>query len=54
MTIFIGMESQDSHFRDVDEKGRQCRKRFDAGKWRIYYPDEGMIPNDVWDIPYEN
>lgn len=44
----------DSHFRDVDEKGRQCRKRFDAGKWRIYYPDEGMIPNDVWDIPYEN
>ena len=44
----------DSHFRDVDEKGKQCRKRFDAGKWRIYYPDEGMIPNDVWDIPYEN
>lgn len=44
----------DSHFRDVDENGKQCRKRFDAGKWRIYYPDEGMIPNDVWDIPYEN
>lgn len=44
----------DSHFRDFDEKGRQCRKRFDAGKWRIYYPDEGMIPNDVWDIAYEN
>lgn len=43
-----------SHFRDVDEEGRQCRKRFDAGKWRIYYPDSGMIPNDVWDIPYEN
>ena len=20
----------------------------------MYYPDEGMIPNDVWDIPYEN
>lgn len=44
----------DSHFRDIDENGRQCRKRFDAGKWRVYYPDEGMIPNDVWDIPYEN
>ena len=29
-------------------------KRFDAGKWRTYYPDAGMIPNDVWDIPYEN
>ena len=44
----------DSHFKDVDDQGNKCRKRFDAGKWRIYYPDEGMIPNDVWDIPYEN
>ena len=35
-----------SHFRDIDDEGRKCRKRFDAGKWRIYYPDEGMIPND--------
>ena len=43
-----------SHFRDVDENGRQCRRRFDAGKWRTYYPEAGMIPNDVWDIPYEN
>lgn len=43
-----------SHFRDVDENGKQCRKRFDAGKWRTYYPDAGMIPNDVWYIPYEN
>jgi adenine-specific DNA-methyltransferase len=43
-----------SHFRDLDENGKVCRKRFDAGKWRIYYPDEGMIPNDVWEIPYEN
>ena len=43
-----------SHFRDIDENGKQCRKRFDAGKWRTYYPDSGMIPNDVWDIPYEN
>jgi len=43
-----------SHFTDKDDQGRICRKRYDAGKWRIYYPDEGMIPNDVWDIPYEN
>lgn len=43
-----------SHFRDTDDEGHQCRKRFDAGKWRTYYPDEGMIPNDVWEIPYEN
>lgn len=43
-----------SHFKDIDEFGKICRKRFDAGKWRIYYPEEGMIPNDVWDIPYEN
>ena len=43
-----------SHFRDVDDEGKRCRKRFDAGKWRIYYPDAGMIPNDVWEIPYEN
>lgn len=43
-----------THFRDRDEDGRPVRKRFDAGKWRTYYPDAGMIPNDVWDIPYEN
>lgn len=43
-----------SHFKDIDENGKQCRKKFDAGKWRTYYPDQGMIPNDVWDIPYEN
>lgn len=44
----------DSHFRDTDENGKKCRKRFDAGKWRTYYPEEGMIPNDVWEIAYEN
>ena len=44
----------DSHFKDIDENGRRCRKRFDAEKWRTYYPEDGMIPNDVWDIPYEN
>ena len=43
-----------SHFRDRDDEGKQCRKRFDAGQWRTYYPDSGMIPNDVWNIPYEN
>ena len=43
-----------SHFKDVDEYGKQCRRRFDAGKWRVYYPEAGMIPNDVWDIAYEN
>jgi adenine-specific DNA-methyltransferase len=44
----------ESHFRDTDDEGRRCRRRFDAGKWRTYYPEDGMIPNDVWDIPYEN
>lgn len=43
-----------SHFSDTDDNGLKCRKRFDAGKWRIYYPEKGMIPNDVWNIPYEN
>ena len=43
-----------SHFKDKDDEGRTCRKRFDAGKWRIYYPDSGMIDNDYWIIPYEN
>ena len=47
-------EYLNSHFRDIDEVGNRCRKRYDAGKWRTYYPDAGMIPNDVWDIPYEN
>jgi len=43
-----------SHFKDKDKNGKVCRKRYDAGKWRIYYPDEGMIPNDWWEIPYVN
>ncbi|MCK4249232.1 MAG: restriction endonuclease, partial [Candidatus Omnitrophica bacterium] len=43
-----------SHFKDLDENGRICRKRFDAEKWRTYYPDKGMIPNDWWEIPYVN
>lgn len=52
--IPYSMEYISSHFKDIDENGNICRKRFDAGKWRVYYPDEGMIPNDVWEIPYEN
>ena len=43
-----------THFPYKDKTGRVYRKRFDAGKWRIYYADEGMIPNDVWEIPYVN
>jgi site-specific DNA-methyltransferase (adenine-specific) len=44
-----------SHFKDIDENGKVCRKRFDAGKWRIYYPNIGMTPNDWWeDIPSLN
>jgi DNA modification methylase len=52
--IPYSQEYLDSHFRDQDDNGSRCRKRFDAGKWRTYYPDTGMIPNDVWEIPYEN
>ena len=44
-----------SHFRGVDDDGKVCRKRLDGGKWRVYYPDSGMIPNDWWtDIPSLN
>lgn len=52
--VDYSQEYIDSHFTDVDENGRKCRIRVDAGKKRIYYPEDGMIPNDVWDIPYEN
>ena len=47
-------EYLDSHFNDKDNQGRRCRKRFDAGKWRTYYPKKGMIPNDWWEMPYVN
>lgn len=43
-----------SHFTDLDKDGKKCRIRVDAGVERIYYPEDGMLPNDVWDIPYEN
>jgi len=52
--IPYSLEYIKSHFTDKDDKGNICRKRFDAGKWRIYYPEEGMIPNDWWNIPYVN
>ena len=44
-----------SHYKQKDENGNKCRIRKDAGKVRIYYPDEGMNGNDWWsDIPYVN
>ena len=44
-----------SHYNQVDEQGRRCRIRVDAGKTRIYYPEDGMICNDWWsDIAYVN
>ncbi len=51
----ISEEYLASHYRQVDNQGRKCRIRVDAGKKRYYYPDEGMIPNDWWkDIPSLN
>ena len=52
--IPVSAEYLASHYRQRDEQGRQCRKRLDAGKWRTYYPEEGMICNDWWEIPYLN
>ena len=44
-----------SHYRDFDENGKRCRIRVDAGKKRVYYPDDGMTCNDWWaDIPSLN
>ena len=37
-----------SHYRQTDKKGNRCRIRVDAGKVRIYYPEEGMTCNDWW------
>jgi len=54
-TIPVSDEYLKSHYKQVDDQGRQCRIRTDAGKRRIYYPDEGMNGNDWWvDIPYVN
>ena len=38
-------------YRQIDSQGRRCRVRVDAGKTRVYYPDDGMTCNDWWDIP---
>ena len=53
--IPISEKYLNSHYRQVDEQGKRCRIRVDAGKKRVYYPDEGMICNDWWnDIAYVN
>ncbi|WP_306699756.1 DNA methyltransferase [Thioalkalivibrio sp. HK1] len=54
-SLKISQKYLDSHYRQTDENGRRCRIRVDAGKVRIYYPEEGMTCNDWWtDIPYVN
>ena len=48
----ISNECLASHYRQVDDEGRRCRIRVEAGKKRYYYPKDGMGPNDWWhDIP---
>ena len=42
----------DQMYRSVDAEGRRCRIRVDAGKERIYYPEDGVICNSWWiDVP---
>ena len=51
----ISKEYLASHYRQVDDKGRRCYIRVNAGKRKYYYPEEGMTPNDWWkDIPSLN
>ena len=51
----ISQKYLDSHYRQKDKEGKQCRIRIDFGKERIYYPSEGVTCNDWWsDIPYIN
>ena len=52
--IPVSKKYLDSHYRQQDAEGRQCRIRVDAGKTRVYYPEDGMICNDWWEIPYLN
>jgi len=49
-TVPVTEDYLESHYRQTDGKGRQCRIRVDAGKERIYYPDEGMNGTDWWEI----
>ena len=53
--IPVSPEYLASHYRQVDDQGRRCRIRVDAGQTRYYYPEDGMTPNDWWkDIPSLN
>lgn len=53
--IPISKEYLASHYKHKDSAGNRCRKRTDAGKERIYYPDDGVTCNDWWaDIPSLN
>ena len=52
--IPVSQKYLESHYRQVDKDGKRCRIRLDAGKTRIYYPKDGMICNDWWEIPYLN
>lgn len=52
--IPVSKKYLNSHYRQFDSKGRRCRIRVDHGKTRIYYPEDGMICNDWWEIPYLN
>ncbi len=54
-TIPVSKKYLDSHYRQKDKDGKVCRIRIDAGKERIYYPEEGVTCNDWWaDIPSLN
>lgn len=54
-TIPISNKYLNSHYTQIDENGKKCRVRIDAGKKRIYYPEQGMTCNDWWsDIPSLN
>ena len=51
----VSAEYLASHYRQVDDQGRRCRIRVDAGVTRYYYPEDGISPNDWWDdIPSLN
>ena len=45
----VSAEYLESHYRQVDDQGRRCRIRVDAGVTRYYYPEDGISPNDWWD-----
>ena len=46
--IPVSEQYLNSHYRQTDKHGRRCRIRKDAGKVRVYYPEDGMICNDWW------